>query len=232
MKVDDGDEPEPSGSVQFEQDAPPIELTWQAKAPGFLLCGLIVLAWLSYLPRGMVMLDWAVSAEQLRSGEFRNVPLHMFAHAGIVHLLMNSLVLISIAGSIQYRIGADPVGWLRFLGFYFLAGLAGLLLFLAFNPYSSVPMLGASGAIYGLIGFMVRWPPAEAEPGPLFSKQTRTGGIEFVKDNVLLIVLLTLPALLSGGGGGVAWEGHLGGFLFGLLAAPWFGKRHDPSGHS
>jgi membrane associated rhomboid family serine protease len=229
VKSEDAAESDQGGSIELAEDPTPIELTWRAKGPGFVLCGVIVVAWLLHLPQGMVMLDWAISADQLRAGEYRNVVLHMFAHAGVMHLVMNSAVLVSIAGLIQYRMGADPAGWLRFLAFYFLAGLAGMALYLAFHPYSPVPMLGASGAIYGLVGFLVRWPPTEAEPGPLLSAQTRTGLVDFVKDNVLLIVLLTLPALLSGRGGGVAWEGHLGGFLFGLLAAPWFGKRGDLS---
>jgi membrane associated rhomboid family serine protease len=149
----------------------------------------------------------------------------MFAHGGFMHLLMNTLVLISIAGPIQYRLRMDLAGWLRSVALFFLAGLAGLATYLAFHPYGSVPMLGASGAIYGLIGFIVRWPPAEDEAGPLFSGETRRGLVDFVKGNLLLIVLLTLPALLAGSGGGVAWEGHLGGFLFGLIAAPLFGQR-------
>ena len=86
-------------------------------------------------------------------------------------------------------------------------------------------MLGASGAIFGLAGFLVRYPYGADTPSPLWSRDTARAVGDFVKTNVILIVLLTVPALLQGQSGGVAWEGHLGGFLFGLLAAPLFVPR-------
>ena len=81
-------------------------------------------------------------------------------------------------------------------------------------------MLGASGALYGLIGLLLRLPP---EPGPLLSLRTprmRQAVIALIKDNLWLCALLVLPALLFGAQAGLAWEAHLGGFLFGLFVGP------------
>ena len=81
-------------------------------------------------------------------------------------------------------------------------------------------MLGASGAICALLGLLLRLPSEGYELHPIRSDRMKLAAKEFVKANLILILLLTVPALLLGQGGGVAWEAHLGGFIFGLFVAP------------
>ena len=200
--------------------------------PGLVLTGVLVAAFVIHLPRGQVMWEWAVSAEILREGYWQNVLLHMFAHAGFFHILLNSAALVSLSPAVVARLGTSPAGWLRYFVLFVLCGLAGLAVFLSIHPFGDVPMLGASGAIFGFAGFLVRYPGGSDTPTPLLSGATGKAVVEFVKTNLILIVLLTVPALLQGQSGGVAWEGHLGGFLFGLLAAPLFVPQNASRGEA
>jgi membrane associated rhomboid family serine protease len=194
---------------------------WHAYVPGAALAAAMALLWAAHALTGG-MTAWAVSAAALAEGRFETVALHMLAHAGLLHLLMNSIVLVQIGGPVVARLGGIPGGWWRFLALFVLAGLAGMAVFLAFHPQGVVPMLGASGAIYGLLGLLIRLRATGEGLVPIRSRRMRRAAVQFVKDNLLLFVLLTLPALLAGRSGGVAWEAHLGGFLFGLFAAPLF----------
>ena len=116
----------------------------------------------------------------------------------------------------------------RYVAFYLLAGLAGALLYVAINPQGTIPAVGASGAISGLIGFVSRLGP-RGTVLPLFSAELGRRIWQFIKANLILIAIFTLPFLLLGGGGIlIAWEGHLGGFLFGLATAGLFAARRTP----
>jgi membrane associated rhomboid family serine protease len=143
----------------------------------------------------------------------------MFAHGGLFHIVMNSMALIGVAPPLVARLGGVAAGGLRLLALFALSGLAGMAFFLAVHPTGEVPMLGASGAIYGLLGYLLR---LQGGGGllPIRSPRMRKAAVQFVKENLFLFLLLTVPALLRGEAGGVAWEAHLGGFLFGVFIAP------------
>ena len=217
MRDADRDSPSAAALIDAAADIPRSQ--W---LPGALLTGVLIAAFLFHLPHGAVMWEWAVSAEILREGYWRNAFLHMFAHGGLVHLAFNTLALVSCSPAVVARLGVAPWSWLRYALLFLLCGFAGLAVFLAIHPQGTVPMLGASGAIFGLFGFLVRYPDGQPEATPLLSRATGKAVIEFAKANLILIVILTVPALLMGQGGGVAWESHLGGFALGVLAAPLF----------
>ena len=193
---------------------------WHAYVPAALLAAGMTAAWLLHFPRGMA--SWGISAAALAEGRYETIALHMFAHGPLVHILMNMSALVAISGPLIARLGQPPAAWARYLALFVLSGLAGTACFLAIHPNGTLPMLGASGAIYGLLGLLLRLPP---EPGPLLSLRTarmRKAVIRLIKDNIWLFVMLVLPALLLGGHAGLAWEAHLGAFLFGLFAGPLF----------
>jgi membrane associated rhomboid family serine protease len=193
---------------------------WHAHIPGALLAAGMTAAWLLHFPRGMA--SWGISGAALAEGRYETIALHMFAHGPLFHIVMNMAALVSFGAPLVARLGPPPGAWLRFLAFFVASGLAGTAVFLAIHPHGDVPMLGASGALYGLLGLILRLPP---EPGPLLSLRTphmRKVLIELIKANFWLFAMLALPALLSGRHGGLAWEAHLGGFLFGLFAGPQF----------
>jgi membrane associated rhomboid family serine protease len=95
-----------------------------------------------------------------------------------------------------------------------------MILFLSFHPQGEMPMIGASGAIYGLVGLLLAIRLIEEVELVELSRlpQALT---QFIENNVFFILLLLIGGALAGAASGVAWEAHLGGFLFGLCVGPW-----------
>ena len=144
----------------------------------------------------------------------------MFLHGGWLHLLGNMLFLFVFGRSIE-----DRFGHLRFLVIYLLAGLGGNLLHILLNPTSRVPTIGASGAIAGILGaYFVTFPAARITtliPLFFFFWTVELPAL-FLLGYWFLIQFFTgfqMLAIQSATGGGVAWWGHVGGFLAGLLLA-------------
>jgi membrane associated rhomboid family serine protease len=143
----------------------------------------------------------------------------MFMHASILHIGGNMLFLWIFGNNVE-----DAMGPVKYLGFYILGGVAALALQTAIGPNSAVPTLGASGAIAAVLaGYIVLYPRARVLTLvtiiffftvielPAFVML----GIWFIQQAVFGAADLTTPA---GGGGGVAYFAHIGGFIFGLLA--------------
>jgi membrane associated rhomboid family serine protease len=205
----------------------PEPLPWHVHVPGWGLGIACVVAGIWYIATHGTpgMLDWGVSGAALAQGRFDTLFLHMFAHGGAMHLTMNMTMLAAIGGTLTARLGPPPLSWLRFLLVYLLSGLAGAILYLAVHPMGTVPMVGASGALYGLFGLLIRAPEGGAAMLPVNSRAVRRAGWALVKQNAFLFALLAAMAWSQGVPGGLAWEAHLGGFLFGLFVAPKFLPR-------
>ncbi len=151
----------------------------------------------------------------------------MFLHGGLAHLLGNMLFLWIFGDNVEHRLG--PV---RYLLAYLVTGIAATLFFALFVPSSQVPLVGASGAISGILGFYFIWFPRN-QVKMLFFFFFLLQVIEIPARFVLgfyLIVDNLLPFLLNGGGGGggVAYGAHIGGFLAGAGLAYW-GDRLAPA---
>ena len=194
---------------------------WHAKLPGGLLAALMILVWILHIRSGG-MLHWGVSGDALQHGRYVTIVLHMFAHGGLFHIAMNSLVLFAISGLLIARLGKPPASWVRYLALFALSGLAGAFAYLLVHPLGNVPMLGASGAIYGLLGLLLRLQVDSDDLVPIRSSKMQAAAIAILKDNFWLFLLLTVPPLLSGKSGGLAWEAHLGGLALGLILGPCF----------
>lgn len=210
------------------QEPEPEQLAWHMHVPGALLCALCVVAWISHIMIGG-MAGWGVSGMALSQGRFETIFLHMFAHGNLMHLVMNMSVLVAIGGTLTARLGPAPLSWLRFVMLFLLSGLAGATLFLMLHPAGSVPMLGASGALYGLMGLLIRAPVSGGALLPVRSTRIQRVGWDLIKQNAFLFALLAVTSWSSGSAGGLAWEAHLGGFLFGLFVGPKFLPRTAPS---
>jgi len=207
-------------SAQLEDDlfAQRWRVRWHDYLPAAGLVTVMTIAWLTHLPAGMA--SWGVSASALANGRYDTIFLHMFAHGGFFHLGMNALALLEIGGLVTARLGSLGMGWARAMLAYGLAGLSSMIFYLSFHPQSNVPMIGASGAIYGLVGLLLGMRLIEELELVQFSKLPAALA-EFVKNNLLFLMLLLIGGALAGIGGQVAWEAHLGGFLFGLCVGPW-----------
>ncbi|MGD0470796.1 MAG: rhomboid family intramembrane serine protease [Terriglobales bacterium] len=142
----------------------------------------------------------------------------LFMHAGWMHIIGNMVFLWAFGPEIE-----DAMGRLRYLAFYLLSGLLASAAQIAAMPGSTVPNLGASGAIAGVMGaFLITYPRDRIRTLVLFGW---FAGITFIPA-ALLIGLWFVIQLFSKVGsvadvqtGGVAYMAHLGGFIFGAITA-------------
>ncbi len=146
----------------------------------------------------------------------------MFMHGSIVHLLGNMLFLWIFGNNVE-----DYLGRKKYVIFYLLCGVAAAFTQILFNPNSKVPMVGASGAIAGVLGaYLLLYPRAKVTTVIIF---------------VFFIRLIKIPALVvlsfwiiyqflygisslavKTGEGGVAWFAHIGGFICGMILIKLF----------
>lgn len=139
----------------------------------------------------------------------------MFLHGGWLHLAGNMLFLYIFGDNVEYRLGS-----LRYLFAYLGAGVAATLFFALFVPGSAVPLIGASGAISGVLGFYFVWFPRNQVKVFVFLFPLLMTHVLVSARLVLGFYVLVdnlLPFLLtSSDGGGVAHGAHIGGFLAGM----------------
>ncbi len=188
-----------------------------------------VLVFLSYLPllsdpRATLIFfhDWALIPAAAASAPERLLT-SMFLHGGLLHLAGNMLFLWIFGDNLE-----DEMGHLPFLAFYLAGGIGAGLAQVLSAPASTVPMVGASGAIAAVMGgYLLLFPRAR---------------VDVLVILVFLVRIIALPAWLMLGlwfvlqivsgtatptaGGGVAYWAHAGGFAVGLvLALPLWGRR-------
>ncbi len=170
---------------------------------------------------------WGLVPAQLISnpaGTWLTIVTSMFLHGGWFHILSNMWILAIFGDNIEDRLGGS-----RYLFFYLLSGTTAALLQTFLLPSSSQPMIGASGAIAGVLGaYLILFPGARiASLVPIFFIFTI---IEIPA--ILFLGFWFVTQLFSGwlslhgaDMSGVAWWAHIGGFIFGLLAVPMFVRR-------
>ncbi len=141
----------------------------------------------------------------------------MFMHGSILHLFGNMLFLWIFGNNIE-----DYLGKIKFILFYLLSGLGASLVHIIFHSNSMTPVIGASGAVSGVMGaYLILFPTA------------RVRTLVFV---FIFITFVDIPAFiflivwfifqfLYVGGEGVAWLAHVGGFLIGLLLIKWWRQK-------
>ncbi|MDQ6749800.1 MAG: rhomboid family intramembrane serine protease [Actinomycetota bacterium] len=154
----------------------------------------------------------------------------MFMHGGFLHIIGNMLFLWIFGNNVE-----DAMGRAKFVAFYLLGGLAAVLLQVAVDPSSTAPTIGASGAIAGVLGGYI-----------LLYPRARVLTLIFI---IFFVTFVELPAALvlgfwflqqiffgaaglsdpTGGGGGVAYFAHIGGFAFGLIFIRLFASRLKPT---
>jgi membrane associated rhomboid family serine protease len=151
----------------------------------------------------------------------------MFLHGGWAHLLGNCLFLWVFGNNVE-----DSMGRLRFLLFYVLCGLAAAAAQVAISPSSPIPMVGASGAISGVLGgYLLLYPKARVRV--LFVLVVFIQIIRVPAFVVLLLwigyqVLMSLPQLMAidpDASSGVAVFAHIGGFVAGLVLVKFFARK-------
>jgi len=167
------------------------------------------------------VMQWSAIPAQIVSGHhWITILTAMFMHGSWSHIIGNMIFLWAFAPEIE-----DAMGRGRYLIFYLVGGFVAMLAQVLANPHSTVPNLGASGAIAAVMGaFLVTYP----------RDQIRTLLFIFVFARIrfipaaLLIGFWFLTQLFHAGAvanvqtGGVAYLAHIGGFIFGAATARWF----------
>lgn len=179
---------------------------------------------LSYQDNNAVIVNFGLTPKVFLSGpllSFFTLFTSMFMHGGFMHLAGNMLYLWIFGDNIE-----GALGHFRFILFYFLCGIAAAFTQILSAPDSTIPMIGASGAVSGVLGAYL-----------IFYPRARIRTFVFLG---IFITFLRLPAVLllgfwilgqvisafisNPGSPGVAWFAHLGGFFMGMLLAPLLKK--------
>ncbi|MBU6372619.1 MAG: rhomboid family intramembrane serine protease [Alphaproteobacteria bacterium] len=147
--------------------------------------------------------------------------LHVFLHAGWLHLVMNLIVFLSAADLVADRMEAQEPGGVRFLALFFGSAIGGAATYIWFNPHAMIPAVGASGAICGLfaaylMAMRADWRAAVRDP------EVRRAAFWFLAINVGLAAAARYGGVLP-----IAWEAHLGGFIAGALLFPLLAPRRS-----
>jgi membrane associated rhomboid family serine protease len=138
----------------------------------------------------------------------------LFLHGSFLHLFGNMLYLWIFGNNIE-----DFLGPFRYILFYFLSGLGASLVHIIFHPSSMIPMIGASGAIAGVLGaYFLLYPGARVLTLVFF-------WILPVPAFFILGLWFVAQVMNIGIGGGVAWFAHVGGFLIGIALIRIYVKR-------
>ncbi len=143
----------------------------------------------------------------------------MFLHGGVLHLAGNMLYLWIFGNNVE-----DAAGHGRYLTFYLCSGLAACAAQFSIDPASAVPMIGASGAVSGILGaYLLLFPKAKVKTLIFIFVFVTTVDIPAM----LLLTVWFFVQVLFSHGQGVAWFAHIGGFIFGLVFIKIFtlGKR-------
>jgi len=140
----------------------------------------------------------------------------MFMHGGIAHIVGNMLFLFIFGDNVE-----DAIGHVRYLFFYLLCGFAAAAGQIITGPDSVIPMLGASGAISGVLGGYVLLFPKRQVRAIIFNFLTTVPAV--VAIGIWIVYQIVLGYLSPTAGGGVAYAAHIGGFVAGLALVKVFG---------
>jgi membrane associated rhomboid family serine protease len=155
----------------------------------------------------------------------------MFLHGGWLHLLGNVLYLHIFGDNVE-----DRLGHVRFVIFYLAAGAAAGVAQVAIDPTSTVPIVGASGAIAGITGaYFLFYPRARVVtivPIFLFIQVVEIPAFVFFLLWFGFQLMLGLGSIGMTLGGGIAFWAHIGGFVAGMALGPVLVPRHDPRAHA
>jgi membrane associated rhomboid family serine protease len=165
--------------------------------------------------RGEAMDRFAAIPASISSGRhLYTILTSMFMHGGILHILSNMWFLYIFGDNVE-----DAFGHIGYLAIYLVSGICGALLQVVVSQHSTIPMIGASGAISGVLGaYLVLYPRARILtliPIFIFIQFINVPAFVFLGFWIIIQLLSGLAAPRAGGG--VAFFAHIGGFAFGLL---------------
>jgi membrane associated rhomboid family serine protease len=180
-----------------------------------LAIGLIVLyALQSAFMSDAQLAGLTLSPRALAQGRWQTLVTSLFLHGSWPHVLMNSVGLIAFGPPAARIMGQGPRGAASFFAFYLVCGALAGLGFVAADPGDAIPVVGASGAVSGLLGAASRIIQGEGRIGSLIGRTVLGMAAAWVIVNVVLGVSGLTP---GAAGMPVAWQAHLAGYAAGVL---------------
>jgi membrane associated rhomboid family serine protease len=162
--------------------------------------------------------------------QLSNVFTSMFLHGSWMHIIGNMWFLWVFGNNIE-----DSMGRASFVAFYLLCGIAAALVQVVLNPSSGIPMVGASGAISGIMGaYLFLYPRVRVwtmVPIGFFFTSIALPAWTMLLYWIAIQFLGGLFGIFAGAEGGVAFGAHVGGFVAGLVLIKLFARRDDVTAH-
>lgn len=170
---------------------------------------------------------------------------HMFVHANLGHIVVNSLSFLAFGGPVARRLAGEgmtgfaatpfstsssgsPLPPVLFVMFFLMCGAAGGLAFVLLHMNEATALVGASGGVSGLLGGLVRFafrrPAVFSKTLPDIAPLTDRMVVIWTLVTVVLNIVVGVFGIGVGDGAAIAWEAHLGGYFFGLLTFPIFDR--------
>ncbi len=157
---------------------------------------------------------------QVALGPYITLLTSLFLHGSFFHLIGNMWFLWIFGNNIE-----DVVGHYKFIAFYILGGFAASFLQIAVSTSSTVPVIGASGAVSAVLGaYILKFPKARVKTLMflfIFVTVINVPAVAFIG----IWFFMQLLSSVTRSGSNVAWFAHIGGFIFGLLAVTLFQKK-------
>ena len=213
------------------------------------LINILVFASMLFVPRlvfPLIESVGAVSPERFAQGAespgglfgaFLPLFTHMFVHASFAHIGLNSMFFLAFGTPIARRMRTENAlkassAFARaflFVVFYGLCGVAGALAYIALHLNEPTLLVGASGGIFGLWGAVARLgSPRTSLLGPEYARISSLASSTVITWTLFVVIsnlaIGVFGDRFTGGGANVAWEAHIGGYLFGLLFYPAFDR--------
>ncbi len=147
--------------------------------------------------------------------------LSIFMHGSWLHLLGNMLFLWIFGNNVE-----DQLGAVKFIFFYLLCGVGASLVHVLFNLNSLTPVIGASGAVSGVMGaYLLLFPNARIRTLVFIFILFTTMDVPAA---IFLVIWFLFQFLYAGGGASIAWLAHVGGFILGMILLKVFQKHQRP----
>lgn len=213
-----------------QTDTPPIDqrrpererlfnAPWTIVALPALLIGLYAVQ--SFVLSDSQVEHWSLTWAALAAGRWQTLVTALFLHASWAHVLMNSVTILAFGPPAARLLGSDARGAGAFYAFYLTCGVLAGLGFLAVDPGNAIGVVGASGAVSGLLGAASRIIEGHGRIGPIFGRTVLGMALAWTIANVTLGVTGWTP---GAAGLQVAWQAHLAGYLAGVLLIGVFAR--------
>jgi membrane associated rhomboid family serine protease len=182
-----------------------------------------------WLVSDTLLTQLALTPAAIAEGRWQTLLTSLFLHGSWTHVLMNSVAALAFGPPTARLMGQGPRGALVFFGFYLACGAVAGLGYILVDPHNQMPVVGASGAISGLLGAASRLIQGRGRIGSVFGSTV----IGMFAAWTIVNVILGVSGLTPGAAGmPVAWQAHIIGYLAGVALVGPFARLAGVGGEA